>query len=110
MRFLSRINILVTMARSTFHSSTSFDYANKKVVLHLTVHTVHLEYFSFYIIKLGSDELVKSEQSTLHFCDFCSFWIRSVRRYAGGQKVFLGFTVHLMRRADSKRPAVAGQW
>ncbi|EGO7510381.1 hypothetical protein GFB18_23080 [Escherichia coli] len=38
----------------------------KKVFLHLTVHTVHLGYLSFYIMWLGGDELVKSEQSTLH--------------------------------------------
>ncbi|EFB2292894.1 hypothetical protein FIF78_23480 [Escherichia coli] len=55
----------------------------KKVFLHLTVHTVHLGCFSFYIMWLGGDELVKSEQSTLHLCDFCSFWIRPARRYAG---------------------------
>ncbi|EAV8095621.1 hypothetical protein FIW30_16235 [Salmonella enterica] len=55
----------------------------KKVFLHLTVHTVHLDYFSFNINLLGGDELVKSEQSTLHLCDFCSFWIRPLRRCAG---------------------------
>ena len=42
----------------------------KKVFLHLTVHTVHLGYFSFYIIQLSGDELVKGEQSTLHLCSF----------------------------------------
>ncbi|EEH4989156.1 hypothetical protein GZ346_004622, partial [Salmonella enterica] len=60
----------------------------KKVFLHLTVHTVHLDYFSFYIIKLSGDELVKGEQSTLHLFSFCSFWMRSVRRYTGGKKFF----------------------
>ncbi|EEV6995750.1 hypothetical protein DWG88_18260 [Escherichia coli] len=38
----------------------------KKVFLHLTVHTVHLDYFSFYIIKLSGDELVKGEQWSVH--------------------------------------------
>ncbi|AIJ07730.1 Hypothetical protein ETEE_1273 [Edwardsiella anguillarum ET080813] len=45
--------------------------------------TVHLDNFLFHIIKLSGDELLKSEQSTLHLCDFCSFWIRPVRRCAG---------------------------
>ncbi|EAX5415989.1 hypothetical protein CB663_22610 [Salmonella enterica subsp. enterica serovar Java] len=55
----------------------------KKVFLHLTVHTVHLGYLSFYIMWLGGDELVKSEQSTLHLCDFCSSRMRPVRRCVG---------------------------
>ncbi|HFW6257769.1 TPA: hypothetical protein ACIB3F_004476, partial [Salmonella enterica subsp. enterica serovar Java] len=55
----------------------------KKVFLYLTVHTVHLNNFLIYIIGLSGDELVKSEQSTLHLCDFCSFWIRPLRRCAG---------------------------
>jgi hypothetical protein len=57
--------------------------ASKKVFLHLTVHTVHLGYLSFYIMWLGGDELVKSEQSTLHLCDLCSSWICPVGQYAG---------------------------
>ncbi|HBX6355577.1 TPA: hypothetical protein MH686_13785 [Klebsiella pneumoniae] len=44
--------------------------SKKKFFLHLTVHTVHLDYFSFNIMRLGGDGLVKSEQSTLHHCDF----------------------------------------
>lgn len=38
----------------------------KKIFLHLIVHTVHLDYFSFYIMWLGSDELVKGEQLIVH--------------------------------------------
>lgn len=38
----------------------------KKVFLHLTVHTVHLGYFSFYIMQLSGDELVKGEQCIVH--------------------------------------------
>ncbi|EGD7621969.1 hypothetical protein DP934_20780 [Escherichia coli] len=59
--------------------------------MHLTVHTVHLSYFSFYIMKLSGDELVKGEQSTLHLCSFCSFWLRPLRRYTEGIKSFFGF-------------------
>lgn len=40
----------------------------KKVFLHLTVHTVHLDNFLFNIIKIRGDELVNSEHSTLHLC------------------------------------------
>lgn len=58
--------------------------ALKKVFLHLTVHTVHLSFFLFNIIMISGEWLVKSEQSTLHLCDFCSFWNRPVRRCAGG--------------------------
>lgn len=40
----------------------------KKVFLHLTVHTVQLDNFPLNFIKIGGDELVKSEHSTLHPC------------------------------------------
>jgi hypothetical protein len=37
-----------------------------KKFLHLTVHTVHLVIFLFYINHIDGDELVKSEQLTIH--------------------------------------------
>lgn len=58
--------------------------ASKKVFLHLTVHTVHLSVFLFNIIMISGEWLVKSEQSTLHLCDFFSCWNRPLRRCAGG--------------------------
>lgn len=67
---------------------------HKNLFLHLTVHTLHLDIFPFKIIILSGDELVKSEQSTLHLCDFCARRFRRVRQWEGGKKVFLGFTVH----------------
>lgn len=69
----------------------------KKVFLHLTVHTVHLDNFLFNIIKIRGDELVKSEHSTLHLCadlrieaKECCIRMRS----EGGKKFFFGFIVH----------------
>ncbi|EDE4420162.1 hypothetical protein BUX70_13540 [Salmonella enterica subsp. enterica serovar Stanley] len=59
--------------------------------MHLTVHTVHLVIFLFNIIVISGEWLVKSEQSTLHLCDFFSLWMRTVRRCGGGIKSFFRF-------------------
>jgi len=42
------------------------EHIKKKVFLHLTIHTVHLDNLPIKIIKLSSDELVKSEQSIVY--------------------------------------------
>nr|DAO36779.1 MAG TPA: hypothetical protein [Caudoviricetes sp.] len=34
---------------------------------------------------------MKSEQSTLHLCDFFALWMRPVRRCGGGIKSFFRF-------------------
>ncbi|EEU9366299.1 hypothetical protein FYS93_24875 [Escherichia coli] len=54
------------------------EHIKKKVFLHLTVHNVHFVIFLFNIIMISGEWLVKSEQSTLHLCDFaCSVTARS---------------------------------
>lgn len=54
-------------------------------------------YFSFYIIMIDSDQLVKSEQSTLHLSASLAGFRRPSPQYdsdEGGGKVFLVKTVH----------------
>ena len=63
----------------------------KKVFLHLTVHTVHLLIFLFNIIIIDGDQLVKSEQSTLHLSAFLASFRRPSPQYdgdEGGKKFF----------------------
>ena len=70
----------------------------KKVFLHLTVHTVHPDNFPFNIIEIRGDELVKSEQSTLHPCADLRIEAKECRirmwSEGGGKKFFFGFIVH----------------
>lgn len=60
---LTYLKLSIALLPDDFSVSTK---AGEKVFLHLTVHTVHLLIFIFNIIWIGSDQLVKSEQSTLH--------------------------------------------
>jgi hypothetical protein len=69
----------------------------EKVFLHLTVHTVHLFIFLFNIIMIDVDQLVKSEQSTLHLSASPACFRRPSRQYDGDEgevKSFLVKTVH----------------
>ncbi|MFZ4260201.1 hypothetical protein, partial [Raoultella terrigena] len=63
-----------------------------------TVHTVHLLVFLFNIIMIDGEQLVKSEQSTLHFCASLACFRRPSPQYdgdeGGGEKFFLVKTVH----------------
>lgn len=65
----------------------------KKVFLHLTVHTVHLDNFPFNIIKIGCYELVNSEHSTLHPCAHLRIEAKECRirmwSEGGGKNFFL---------------------
>ena len=70
---------------------------DKKVFLHLTVHTVHHLIFLFNIIMIDGDQLVKSEQSTLHLSASPACFRRPSPQYdgnEGGGKSFFGLTVH----------------
>ncbi|WP_142910507.1 hypothetical protein, partial [Klebsiella pneumoniae] len=67
--------------------------AREKVFLHLTVHTVHLIFFLFNIMMIDGDQLVKSEQSTLHLSASLACFRRSSPQYdgdEGGVKSFFG--------------------
>ncbi|WP_446924861.1 hypothetical protein, partial [Klebsiella pneumoniae] len=58
---------------------------HKKVFLHLTVHTVHLLIFLFNIIMIDGDQLVKSEQSTLHLSASLACFRRTSPQYDGDE-------------------------
>ncbi|MGG5901475.1 hypothetical protein ACQ4T2_25680, partial [Escherichia coli] len=57
----------------------------KKVFLGLTVHTVHLLIFLFNIIMIDGDQLVKSEQSTLHLSASLACFRRTSPQYDGDE-------------------------
>lgn len=62
--------------------------SHKNLFLLLTVRTVHLDNLPIKIIKLSDDELVKSEQSTLHLCNLCALRMHRVMRRGRGKKFF----------------------
>lgn len=60
---LTYLKLSIALPPDDFSVSTK---AREKVFLHLTVHTVHLLVFIFNIIMIDGEQLVKSEQLTLH--------------------------------------------
>ena len=60
---LTYLKLPIALPPDDFSVSTK---AREKVFLHLTVHTVNILVFIFNIIMIDGEQLVKSEQLTLH--------------------------------------------
>lgn len=87
---LTYLKLSIALPPDDFSVSTK---AREKVFLHLTVHTVHLLVFLFNIMMIDGDQLVKSEQSTLHLSASLACFRRSSPQYdgdEGGVKSFFG--------------------
>lgn len=87
---LTYLKLSIVLPPDDFSVSTK---AKEKVFLHLTVHTVRLLIFLFNIMLIDGDQLVRSEQSTLHLRAFLACYRRPSLQYDGDEvevKSFFG--------------------